>query len=281
MYRWPSLVQLCVLFWAPVQNFRVLICIVPGSIVMTVLRPGKRLSFDMMSSGDELYVRCMSIAEVMCSSARSNLVWASHTQYSYECSGTCLAGLSAIQCAFGNAGWLSTSLSSSCVGSVCVMRRIQCVSRLSPIAALNAFFTTSVLVLVLRILFLKSVGCSVLGPRGGPTLSGPCPVGVTRPCLSVSVVFHPCLSVNVCVCCCCKRDCNQAASEVPRLWRVDDVLRMAWLARYSSFGNAFCGWLMLNIYQLAWEDGSGTRVSVRHILFRFSIEPSTWGGHRM
>ena len=116
-------------------------------------------------------------------------------------------------------------------------RRIQCVSMLSPMAALNASFTTSALVFVLRILCLKSVGCSVLGPRSGPTLSGPCPVGVTRPCLSVSVVFHPCLSVKVCACCRCNRDCSQAASEVPRLWRVDAVLRMAWLARYSSFGS--------------------------------------------
>ena len=42
---------------------------------------------------------------------------------------------------------------------------------------------------------------------------------------------------RVCVCCCCKRDCNQAASAVPRLWRVDAVLRMAGLVRYSSFGD--------------------------------------------
>ena len=156
-----------------------------------------------MSNGAELYVRCMSIDVSIVSSAWRSLVWASHTQYFCEFSGPSLACAEAIDCEFGNAGCLSTSLRRSCVGSRCVMIRIQCVSRLSPMAALNASRTSVALGFVVRILFRNRVGWSVRGPRSVPTLSGPCPVAVSRPCLSVYAVFHPCFSVKVCGCCLC------------------------------------------------------------------------------
>ena len=73
-------------------------------------------------------MRCMSIDVINLSSAWSSLVWASHTQYLYKFSGTCLACAEAMECEFGKAGCLSTSLSRICVGSNCVMRRSQCVS---------------------------------------------------------------------------------------------------------------------------------------------------------
>ena len=59
-------------------------------------------------------------------------MWASHTQYSYECSGTCFAGPDAIQCAFGNAGWPSTSLSRElCWERVCEEANPVCIYAVS------------------------------------------------------------------------------------------------------------------------------------------------------
>ena len=125
------------------------------------------------------------------------------------------------------------------MGSRCVMLRIQCVSRLLPMAALNASRTSVALGFVVRILFRNRVGWSVRGPCSVPTLSGPCPVSVSRPCLSVYAVFHPCFNVKVCGCCLCSTLCSHTASLVPFLCSVDAVFLMAWFIRYISLG-AMC-----------------------------------------
>ena len=85
-----------------------------------------------------------------------------------------------------------------------------------------------------RNLLWNSVGWRVFRPLCDPTLSGPFPVTVARPYLSVYVVFHPALITNVRSC----RDWScfwsHAASLLPFLMSVDEVVSIVLLMSKAS-----------------------------------------------
>ena len=83
------------------------------------------------------------------------------------------------------------------MGMCLVMSRKRCTSTVAPVFSAKAVCTFSLVSCLLRILLRNNVGWSVSRPLCDPTLSGPFPVTVVRPCMSLYVVLQPAFLMSV------------------------------------------------------------------------------------
>ena len=142
--------------------------------------------------------------------------------------------MSASLSALAHAGCPATSLRSSCVGMCLVISRRRCTSTVAPVFSAKAPCTFCSVSCLFRTLLLNSVGWRVFRPVCDPTLSGPVPVTVVRPCLSVYVVRQPAFNTKVWSCMDWSCFCSHAASLVAFLKSVDEVVRIVLLMSKTS-----------------------------------------------
>ena len=97
--------------------------------------------------------------------------------------------------------------------------------QVAPVFSARTLCTFPLVSGLFRNLLLNNVGWRMFRPLWVPTLSGPSPVTVVRPCLSVYVVFHPALSAKVWSCMDWSCFWSHAASLLPFSTSVDEVVR--------------------------------------------------------